>query len=156
MKENNLARRLLEEKWHSLEEAVNFKEIQSRPDALDDGEAAGRLRFYGPNSLPVKVPPTVWDVLLYQAFNPLIFIPLGAAVASLAIGEGTDAVFILVFLALNSDLGAYPEYQAEKSASSLQRLLKIKPRVRRSGQERRIPSENVHVFNCRSEKVSAS
>lgn len=50
MKENNLARRLREEKWHSLEEAAIFKEIQSRPDGLDDGEAAGRLRFYGPNS----------------------------------------------------------------------------------------------------------
>jgi len=155
MKENKHACRLCEEKWHSLEEEAIFKELQSRPDGLDDGEAAERLRFYGPNSLPVKAPPTVWAVLLHQVLNPLIFILLAAAVASAAIGEGTDAVFILIVIALNSGLGAYQEYQAEKSASSLQRLLKIKARVRRSGKERQIPSEDVHVFNCRSEKASA-
>ncbi|MDD2317694.1 MAG: HAD-IC family P-type ATPase [Desulfobacterales bacterium] len=143
MKAEKHACRLCEEKWHSLEEEAIFQELQSRPDGLNDGEAVERLRFYGPNSLPVKAPPTLWAVLLHQVLNPLIFILLAAAVASAAIGEGTDAVFILVVIALNSGLGAYQEYQAEKSASSLQRLLKIKARVRRSGQERQIPSEEV-------------
>ena len=143
MKAEKHARRLCEEKWHSLEEEAVFQELRSRPDGLNDEEAVERLRFYGPNSLPVKAPPTVWAVLLHQVLNPLIFILLAAAVASAAIGEGTDAVFILIVIALNSGLGAYQEYQAEKSASSLQRLLKIKARVRRSGQERQIPSEEV-------------
>jgi len=143
MKAEKHACRLCEEKWHSLEEEAIFQELQSRPDGLNDGEAVERLRFYGPNSLPVKAPPTLWAVLLHQVLNPLIFILLAAAVASAAIGEGTDAVFILVVIALNSGLSAYQEYQAEKSASSLQRLLKIKARVRRSGQERQIPSEEV-------------
>ncbi|MDD4463916.1 MAG: HAD-IC family P-type ATPase, partial [Desulfobacterales bacterium] len=143
MKAEKHACRLCEEKWHSLEEEAIFQELQSRPDGLNDGEAVERLRFYGPNSLPVKAPPTLWAVLLHQVLNPLIFILLAAAVASAAIGEGTDAVFILVVIALNSGLGAHQEYQAEKSASSLQRLLKIKARVRRSGQERQIPSEEV-------------
>ncbi len=143
MKAEKHACRLCEEKWHSLEEEAIFQELQSRPDGLNDGEAVERLRFYGPNSLPVKAPPTLWAVLLHQVLNPLIFILLAAAVASAAIGEDTDAVFILVVIALNSGLGAYQEYQAEKSASSLQRLLKIKARVRRSGQERQIPSEEV-------------
>ena len=155
MKENKHARRLCEEKRHSLEEEAVFKELQSRPDGLDDGETAERLRFYGPNSLPFKAPSTAWAVLLNQALNPLIFILPAAAVAPLAIGEGADAVFILVVISLNSGLGAYPEYQAEKSVPSLRRLLKIKASMRRIGQERQIPSENVHVFNCRSEKVSA-
>jgi magnesium-transporting ATPase (P-type) len=68
---------------------------------------------------------------LHQVLNPLIFILLAAAVASLAIGEGSDAVFILIVIALNSGLGAYQEYQAEKSATGLRRLLKIAARVRR-------------------------
>jgi magnesium-transporting ATPase (P-type) len=135
--------RLSEEKWHSLEAEEVYKELQSQPEGLDDEEAADRLRFYGPNTLPLKEPPGIWTILLHQVLNPLIFILLAAAVASVAIGEVTDAIFILVVIVLNSGLGAYQEFQAERSAASLQRLLKIKARVRRGGKEEEIPSEEV-------------
>jgi len=137
------APRLGEERWHSLSEQEVYQELQSSPEGLDDKEAAHRLSFYGSNELPAKKPPSIWAVLLHQVRNPLIFILLAAAVASLAIGEGTDAVFILIVIALNSALGAYQEYSAEKSAASLQRLLKIKARVRRGKREREIPSEEL-------------
>jgi magnesium-transporting ATPase (P-type) len=68
---------------------------------------------------------------------------LAAAVASVAIGEGADAVFILIVIALNSGLGAYQEYQAEKSAAGLQRLLKITARVRRGSREMDIQAEEM-------------
>ena len=135
--------RLSDEKWHSLEAEAVYKELQNGPEGLEDEEAADRLRFYGPNTLPLKEPPGIWTILLHQVLNPLIFILLAAAVASVAIGEVTDAIFILVVIALNSGLGAYQEYQAERSAASLQRLLKFKARVRRSGRENEIPSEEV-------------
>jgi magnesium-transporting ATPase (P-type) len=70
--------------------------------------------------------------LLHQILNPLIFILIAAAAASVAIGETTDAVFILLVIGLNSALGAYQEYNAEKSAAGLQKYLKISARVRRS------------------------
>ncbi len=135
--------RLSDEKWHSLEAEAVYKELQSRPEGLEYEEAADRLRFYGPNTLPLKESPGIWTILLHQVLNPLIFILLAAAVACVAIGEVTDAIFILVVIALNSGLGAYQEYQAERSAASLQRLLKFKARVRRSGRENEIPSEEV-------------
>ncbi|MFO7714695.1 cation-translocating P-type ATPase, partial [Desulfosarcina sp.] len=84
-----------------------------------------------------------WAILLHQVLNPLIFILMAAAVASAAIGEAVDALFILIVIALNSGLGAYQEYQAEKSAAGLQRLLKIKARVRRDGKEMDIPAEEI-------------
>jgi magnesium-transporting ATPase (P-type) len=143
MKEKTHGCSLCEEKWHYLEVQEVYEELQSRPEGLDQQEAAERLQFYGPNTLPVKEPPTVWAILLHQVLNPLIFILLAAAVASVAIGEVTDAIFILVVIALNSALGAYQEYQAEKSAASLQRLLKIKAWVRRSNKERETSSEEV-------------
>jgi len=135
--------RLCEEKWHSLEEVEVLEELQSLPEGLDDGEAAERLRFYGPNILPAQEPPTLWAILLHQVLNPLIFILLAATVASMAIGEVTDAVFILVVIVLNSALGTYQEYRAERSAASLQRLLRIRARVRRGNQEREIPAEEL-------------
>jgi magnesium-transporting ATPase (P-type) len=143
VKEKVHAGRLCEEKWHSLEEQEVYEELQSRPEGLNQQEAAERLRFYGPNALPVKKPPTMWATLLHQVLNPLIFILMAAAVASVAIGEVTDAIFILVVIGLNSGLGAYQEYHAEKSAASLQNLLKIKARLRRDKKEREILSEEV-------------
>jgi magnesium-transporting ATPase (P-type) len=143
MKQKSNARRLSEERWHSLGEEEVRAELESRPEGLEAQEVAQRLQYYGPNTLPVKAPPTLWAILLHQVRNPLIFILLAAAVASLAIGEAADAIFILIVIALNSGLGAYQEYHAEKSAASLQQLLKITARVRRSRQERDIPAEDV-------------
>jgi magnesium-transporting ATPase (P-type) len=143
MKPKKQASRLCEEKWHALDEQNVYGELQSGPDGLADSEAARRLTYYGPNTLPAKEPPTIWAILLHQVLNPLIFILLAAAAASLAIGEATDALFILIVIALNSGLGTYQEYQAEKSAAGLQRLLKIEARVRRSGKETDILAEMV-------------
>ncbi|WP_373500309.1 cation-translocating P-type ATPase [Desulfococcus sp.] len=135
--------RLCEEHWHALEVQAVYDELQSGPDGLETEEALHRLSFYGPNTLPTREPPTIWAILLHQVLNPLIFILLAAAVASVAIGEAADAIFILIVIALNSGLGTYQEYQAEKSAAGLQRLLKITARVRRAGREMDIPAEKV-------------
>jgi magnesium-transporting ATPase (P-type) len=143
MKQKEHASRLCEEKWHAFEEQDVYVELQSGGDGLDEQEAEQRLGYYGSNTLPVKESPTIWAILLHQVLNPLIFILLAAAVASVAIGEGADAVFILIVIALNSGLGAYQEYQAEKSAAGLQRLLKITARVRRGSREMDIQAEEV-------------
>ncbi|MFO7560604.1 MAG: HAD-IC family P-type ATPase [Desulfobacterales bacterium] len=143
MKPKIHACRLCEEKWHALEEQNVYDQLQAGPEGLDEREVRQRLKYYGPNTLPTKEPPTIWAILLHQVLNPLIFILMAAAVASAAIGEAADALFILVVIALNSGLGAYQEYQAEKSAAGLQRLLKIKARVRRDGKEMDIPAEEV-------------
>ncbi len=134
---------LHDEKWHSMEEEAILQELASNREGLGSAEAAKRLLTYGPNALPLKKPPTVWMVLVHQIKNPLIFILITAAIASLAIGEITDAFFILLVIGLNSALGAYQEYNAEKNAASLQNLLKIKARVRREGKETELFSEGL-------------
>ncbi len=132
-----------EEKWHSVNEMEIINELGSSREGLPSAEVAERLNFYGKNTLPLRKPPTVWVILLHQIRNPLIFILIAAALASLTIGEMTDAFFILVVIALNSVLGAYQEYNAEKSAASLQNLLKIKARVRRDGNEIELYSDEL-------------
>ena len=130
-------------KWHNMEAEGIFEVLFSSKEGLDPIEAARRLLIYGPNSLPLKKPPTIFTILFHQIKNPLIFILIAAAAASLIIGEVTDAFFILLVISLNSVLGAYQEYNAEKSAISLQNLMKIKARVRRSGREIEIAAEEL-------------
>lgn len=137
------AESLYKEDWHYFDENSIFEELISSRQGLASEEVAERLEVYGPNSLPVKEPPTIWNILLHQIKNPLIFILIAAALASVAIGERTDAVFIMIVIVLNSGLGAYQEYNAEKSAASLQNLLKIKARVRRDNKDIEIPSEEL-------------
>lgn len=143
MKQKEQPCRLCEEKWHALEILDVYEKLEGGPEGLDEQESAHRLKYYGPNTLPAKEPPSVWAILIQQILNPLIFILLAAAVASVVIGEAADAAFILIVIALNSGLGAYQEYQAEKSAASLQLLLRIKARIRRGGREFSAPSEDV-------------
>jgi magnesium-transporting ATPase (P-type) len=135
--------KMIEQKWHAMTEDAVCRELSTSRNGLTDEDAQQRLTQYGINALPVKKPPTLWGILLHQILNPLIFILIAAAAASVAIGETTDAVFILLVIVINSGLGAYQEYNAEKSAAGLQKLLKISARVRRSGVQTEISAENL-------------
>ncbi len=134
---------LYNEDWHCFGEHAVMEQLVSGREGLDPTEAANRLKVYGPNALPLKEPPTIWNILFHQVKNPLNYILIAAAIVSLAIGEATDAMFIVMIIVLNTALGGYQEYNAEKSAASLQNLLKIKARVRRGNKEFEIPSEEL-------------
>ena len=129
--------------WHSLEAERIFGKIDSDIKGLSTTEAQRRLEEIGPNALPVSEPPGVLIVFLRQLKNPLIYILLAAAVFALIAGEFVDVIFIMAIILLNSVLGTYQEYSAEKSAAGLQKMMKIIARVRRSGRERELMSEEL-------------
>ncbi|MFO7827482.1 MAG: HAD-IC family P-type ATPase, partial [Bacteroidales bacterium] len=131
------------EKWYSLELDEVFKKLDSSKDGLDSEEVTERLNFYGKNALPPAKPVTLLQIILHQLINPLIFILLAAAIASIAIGEAKDAAFIFLVILINSGLGAYQEYNAAKSAQSLQNLLKISARVKRNKKDQDVDSKNL-------------
>ncbi|MDO5674570.1 MAG: HAD-IC family P-type ATPase [bacterium] len=141
--ETKSSRQLSRKSWHAFPVEEVQQELRSSAVGLSSEEAERRLAEYGPNALPVKKPPTVWAILLQQLLHPLIFILFAAVLISLLIGETVDSLFILIVIAINSGLGTYQEYQAEKSAAGLQKLLKVRARVRRDGKEVEIPAEEV-------------
>jgi magnesium-transporting ATPase (P-type) len=143
MTKKTKAKIMAEEKWHALPEEDVFYELQSSRIGLSSEEASKRLGQYGMNVLPIKEPPTIWEILLHQILNPLIFILIAAAVASLAIGEMADAIFIVIVIVLNSGMGAYQEYSAEKSAHGLQVMLKINALVLRDHEKTEISAEEL-------------
>ncbi|MBN1639269.1 MAG: HAD-IC family P-type ATPase [Ignavibacteriales bacterium] len=134
---------IVNEDWHSFELKEVFRELESSTDGLNTDEVSRRLSFYGENKLPRGKKITLFQIILHQLLNPLIFILVAAAVASIAIGEAKDAIFILLVILINSGLGTYQEYNAEKSAEGLQNLLKIKARVKRDNKEVEIDSEQL-------------
>jgi len=132
-----------QEKWYALDLDEVYKKLDSSREGLETDEVNERLSFYGENTLPPAKPVTLLQIILHQLINPLIFILLAAAVASIAIGEAKDAAFIFLVILINSGLGAYQEYNAEKSAQSLQKLLKISARVKRNHKEQDVDSKNL-------------
>ncbi len=119
--------------WHALAEDEAREKIETSREGLTAAEAALRLREFGRNLLPVKPPPTAPAIFLHQFLSPLIYILLAAAVVSASLGDARDAGFILAVVLLNAGLGAFQEWKAERSAASLQQLLRVTARVRRSG-----------------------
>ena len=132
-----------QEAWHTMPLEAIYKELASAAHGLEETEVAKRLLFYGANELPHGKKINLLKILVSQFINPLIFILLVAATASIAIGAASDSIFIFLVVAINAIIGTYQEYNAEKSAEGLQNLIKIKAIVKRNGKDYEIDSEKL-------------
>jgi P-type Ca2+ transporter type 2C len=128
---------------HSLSIDRVLKELDSSPHGLSRYEAAKRLQKFGPNTLPKSEPPNIGKIFLRQFLSPLIYILLIAAVVSVMLAELSDALFIGTVLLINAIVGTSMEYSAERSASSLQAMVRTKVRVIREGDAFEIDSEEL-------------
>jgi len=104
-------------------------------------ESVQQLRdVFGPNELaePPRRPP--WKRFLDQFRNLLVYILLGAAVLSAAVGDMKDPIVILCVLLLNGVLGYIQEHRADDALDALRRMLELIVRVRRNGQVVEVPA----------------
>ena len=129
--------------WHVLSSDQLLKDLQTSSSGLSQQEVGIRREVFGPNKLPDKSQISMIKMIIGQLINPLIFILIAAAIASVAIGEGKDAIFIFLVILINTVIGVYQEYNAEKSASNLTKLLRIKAKVKRTDEVSEIDSEDL-------------
>ncbi len=109
-------------------------------EGLEHEEARRRLVHYGPNTLPREKRRSLVETFVGQFKSPIIYILLVAAVVAFAIGEGTDAGFILAVLIINALLGTYQEYAAAMKAEGLKQAIRTMARVIRNGKTVEIDS----------------
>ena len=112
---------------------------------LTSQEAAARLAKNGPNALPAEKPPPGWQQFLAQYKSYMQIILVGAAVASLVIGQITTGIAVLVITAVNAMGGLRQQGKAESAMNALQSMLKTSARVRRDGTEVKIDADQVVV-----------
>lgn len=131
--------------WHALPigDVQRALDLADSARGLSAADAAGRLARHGPNALPAPSHVTLPTIVLHQLLSPLIYILLAAAAVALALQDYVDAGFILLVVGVNAALGAFQEFKAERSAESLQSLLKVQARVRRDGVERQLPADDL-------------
>ncbi|WP_321398047.1 cation-transporting P-type ATPase [Emcibacter sp.] len=126
--------------WHSLEEKGILEKLVSSPSGLSSNEVDVRLKKYGPNLLPEGDVKKLWQIILSQFFNPLVYLLLIAALLAYVIGEHVDAYFIFGVLGFNAVIGAFQEWRAEESAKALQSLVRTRTQVLRDGHWQAIDS----------------
>jgi calcium-translocating P-type ATPase len=118
---------------HSLPLPDALARLAATADGLTTPEAVARLRRFGANHLPEAHRRSAPAVLLHQFASPFIYLLLAAALLSLLLGHGTDAVFIAVVLLLNAGIGFWQEWRAEMRARALQSLVRGHVPVWRDG-----------------------
>ena len=129
--------------WYALSAAEVAGRLDSPEGGLSGTEVARRREIFGENALPTKRPPAVIEIFLRQFASPLIYVLLAAGIVSVFFADAADAVFIFAVILLNAVIGTSQEVKAERGATALQQMLRIRARVRRDGREATVPAENL-------------
>jgi len=120
-----------------------MSEEQHSPQGLSQQQAQKLLLEYGPNQLPEPKEPGVLSIFLRQFRSPFIYILLIAAIASLALGQRANALFIFAVLLLNAAIGTVQEFSAQRAAAALRNMVKGDARVIRDGVRQKIKIEQL-------------
>jgi cation-transporting ATPase F len=110
---------------------------------LADAEARRRLERYGPNVLPEARTSGSLVRFARQFNHPLIYVLLVAGVVTLVLGENTESAVIFGVVLTNAVVGFIQESKAEDALDALRAMVHTDARVRRSGRERQIPSDEL-------------
>ncbi|MFA7329471.1 MAG: cation-translocating P-type ATPase [Candidatus Delongbacteria bacterium] len=129
--------------WHVLSLAELCARLESAPEGLGSAEAARRLARDGPNRLTAARRFRPLRSLLGQFKSLLVWILIAAGLLSLLLGQGLDALAILLIVALNAASGFRQEYSAEKSIAALGKLTAPLARVQRDGAVCPLPAADV-------------
>ncbi|MSU74229.1 HAD family hydrolase [Candidatus Kaiserbacteria bacterium] len=125
------------------------KELHTdRERGLTEEEAELRLKAFGPNLIEQSERSSGLFILLNQFKSPLIIVLLLASGMTLSIGHYRDTFFIFAAVLVNTALGFYQEFKAEKALTELKSYLKQRSRVIRGNVEREIDSAHVVPGDC--------
>ncbi|KRN30775.1 calcium-translocating P-type ATPase, PMCA-type [Weissella halotolerans] len=117
----------------------------SLEDGLDPDVAAKRLAANGPNQLTGQKQSTLLEKFFDQFKDLMIVVLLVAALISVFVGEGADALIILAVVILNAVFGVFQEAKAEEAIASLQKMSAPNANVRRDGQVMTIPAAQIVI-----------
>ena len=133
----------LNHNWSTLTVEEILHKLETSTDGLTEKEVANRQAKFGKNLLPKKKAVTLFQVIIRQFMNPLIYVLVGATIVSILLQEIADAVFILIVLLVNALIGTIQEWRAETSAKALQDLVKITAQIIRNGKSIKVEAEEL-------------
>ncbi len=125
------------------DEATLYAEVGSGADGLDSPEAAKRR--VGGAGLHGARRTAEWRLAVRQIENPIVLLLIGATALSVALGDTTDGIIILVITTASATLGYVQERGAVRAVEDLMAAVQVNARVRRDGREAEVPLDDVVV-----------
>ncbi len=120
--------------WHKLSAIETAGLLATDMEqGLSTEEAKNRLARYGQNKLDKGKRFSALVILISQFKSLVIWVLIGAAAVSVALGEVIDGIAIIAIVILNAVIGFLQEYRAEKAAAALARLTAPHCRAVRDG-----------------------
>ncbi|WPR75951.1 cation-transporting P-type ATPase [Algoriphagus sp. NG3] len=110
---------------------------------LSDEDVIERREKYGANILEEQKKRAIWQILLSQLNNPIVYLLTAAAVLAFIFEDTAEGIAILIVLVLNAIIGFWMEYKAQKSMEALKKMDKIKSNVLRNGNKSTIDAEEL-------------
>ncbi|WMJ82366.1 calcium-translocating P-type ATPase, PMCA-type [Clostridium sp. MB40-C1] len=112
-------------------------------NGLSSAEVEKRQKEFGFNKLASEKKQTLFQLFLSQINDVLIYILIVAAIISALAHEVSDSIIIGVVILLNAVIGIVQESKAEHSLEALKSMSTPKAIVKRDGELKEIPSEEV-------------
>ncbi len=116
---------------------------QTTSAGLSDEQAQARLAEVGENRLTGRQGAGVAAMFFSQFKDVMILILAAATLVSVWMGEGAEAVTIILIVLMNAVMGFLQEYRTEKTLEALKELSAPTARVRRGGREQEISARAV-------------
>ncbi|PZR29661.1 MAG: ATPase, partial [Azospira oryzae] len=102
-----------------------------------------RLKQFGNNSITHEKKKSLLVVFMRQFNSPIVYLLILAAGLSFFFQEWLDGAAILVVIFINSIIGFYMEYQAERSMEALKKLSVLPAKVIRDGELKEVNAEEL-------------
>lgn len=128
---------------HALEADEVLRKAKASTEGLSDSEAAERLASVGPNRLPEAEKDGLLKRFFKHFHDTLIYILIGAAVITAALGHWIDTIVIMAVVVINAIIGLVQEGKAEQALEGLRKMLSSLAQVRRGGKWREIEAQEL-------------
>jgi magnesium-transporting ATPase (P-type) len=134
----------LDKNWHALAPQGVLAELKTTAEhGLSSEEIERRRAQYGPNLLPQAKSRCPLLRFIVQFHNLLIYVLLGTAAITAALGHWVDTAVILGVVLINSTIGFVQEGKAEDALAAIRNMLSSQAMVLRNGKRFAIPAEEL-------------
>ncbi|MFO7579950.1 MAG: cation-transporting P-type ATPase [Nitrosomonas halophila] len=128
---------------HALPGEVVSEKLGSGPGGLTEAEASERIELVGPNRLPVADKDSLIKRFFKHFHDTLIYILIGAAVITAALGHWIDTLVIMAVVVINAIIGLIQEGKAEEALEGIRKMLSAHAQVRREDEWKEIDAEDL-------------
>jgi len=130
--------------WHHISIDLVLGELGADPTVgLSQHEAEVRLETHGHNQLPEPPKRSATIRFLLQFHNILIYVLLGSAVITAALGHLIDTFVILAVILANAIIGFIQEGKAEEAMDAIRQMLAPHASVLRNGERHSIEGDKL-------------